>query len=112
MSARAGAAAQLNTGHHLSTRVPCHPVWPRPVACSQGTNPVPLHPVWPRPVARFWGPINRRDVQSRRRSGETNLRTGSNVSFSLHYVRFSLLFELSYGGADVISRETCVAVAD
>ena len=37
LSARAVTAAQLNTGHHLSTRVPCQPVWPRPVACSQGT---------------------------------------------------------------------------
>src|SRR5664280_498970 len=40
MSARAVTAAQLNTGHHLSKRVPCHPVWPRPVACSQGTSTV------------------------------------------------------------------------
>src|ERR1035437_1859961 len=70
-------------------------------------------------VTRGWrfiscGPcatVPRTAVRCRRRSGETSVRTGSNVSFSLHYVCFTLLFELSYGGADVISRETCMAVA-
>jgi hypothetical protein len=36
LSARAVTAAQLNAEHHLSTRVPCHPAWPRPVARFSG----------------------------------------------------------------------------
>src|ERR1035441_2161559 len=50
MSARAVTAAQLNTGHHLSTRVPCHPVWPRPVARLRGL----VHSCYlVRPVAKI-----------------------------------------------------------
>ena len=42
LSELAVTAAQFNTRHHLSTRVPCHPVWPRPVALLPRNNCPPF----------------------------------------------------------------------
>src|ERR1039458_7797968 len=56
MSARAVTAAQLNTGHHLSKRVPLHPVWPRPVARLRGLISFGLSFVFPKSQNRDLGP--------------------------------------------------------
>src|ERR1039458_2272960 len=51
-SARAVTAAQFNTGHHLSKRVPFHPVWPRADSCTllwtnpRGATPTGFRTTW------------------------------------------------------------------